>query len=64
MFGCFFEDREKYIPLKKAPQNMCYVYDKDGNKYVLISVHPEWLAMILNGLKTIEVRRKVLKEVL
>ena len=50
--------------LTKAPQNMCYAFDKYGNKYVLISVHSEWLAMILNGLKTIEVRKKVLKEML
>lgn len=50
--------------LKKAPQNMCYVYDKDGNKYVLISVHPEWLCLILNGLKDVELRRKVLKEMI
>jgi hypothetical protein len=55
---------EWFHPMTKAPQNMCYVYDKNGNKYVLISVHPEWLAMILNGLKTIEVRKKVLKEML
>ena len=48
--------------LKRAPQNMCYVYDKDGVKYVLISVHPKWLKMILNGLKDVEVRREVLKE--
>ena len=50
--------------LTKAPQNMCYAFDKYGNKYVLISVHPEWLAMILNGLKDVELRRKVLKEML
>ena len=55
---------ESPLPLIKAPQNMCYVFDKDGNKYVVISVRPEWLAMILNGLKTIEVRKKVLKEML
>jgi len=55
-------DGEWFRPLKKAPQNMMYVYDKDGVKYVLISVHPEWLAMILNGLKDVELRRKVLKE--
>ena len=64
MFGCFFEDREKYIPLKNAPQNMCYAYDKYGNKYVVISTHPEWLCLILNGLKDVELRRKVLKEML
>jgi predicted transcriptional regulator len=55
---------EWFHPMTRAPQNMCYAFDKNGNKYVLISVHPEWLAMILNGLKTIEVRRKVLKEML
>lgn len=50
--------------IQKAPQNMCIVrsyYPKNYfEKYVLISVHPEWLAMILNGLKTIEVRKQVL----
>lgn len=46
--------------LKKAPQNMCYCYDQDRkNHYVLISIKPEWVAKILNGKKTIEVRKKV-----
>ncbi len=53
---------EWFHPMKKAPQNMCYAYDKYGNKYIVISVRPEWLAMILNGIKTIELRRKVLKK--
>lgn len=47
--------------LTKAPQNMCNVYDRFGNKYILISVQPQHLVNILNGKKTIEVRRKVLK---
>ena len=49
--------------LQKAPQNMMYAY---GNyeRYVLISIQPQWLGRILNGEKTIEVRRKVLKEML
>jgi len=47
--------------LSKAPQNMMYV-ELDDIKYVLISIKPEWLCKILNGEKTIEVRRKVLKE--
>lgn len=55
---------EWFHPMTKAPQNMCYAFDKYGNKCVVISVRPQWLAMILNGLKTIEVRRKVLKEML
>lgn len=50
--------------LTKAPQNMCYAFDYLGNKYVVISVHPEWLCLILNELKDVEVRRKVLKEMI
>ena len=47
--------------LNKAPQNMCRVYDfKD--KYILISIRPEWLCKILNGEKTIEVRKQIVKE--
>lgn len=55
-------DGERFHPMERAPQNMCYAYDKYGNKYVVISVHPEWLCLILNGLKDVELRRKVLKE--
>lgn len=32
--------------------------------YILISIHPEWLCKILNGEETIEIRKKVLKEML
>ena len=49
--------------LSKAPQNMMYV-ELDDIKYILISIRPEWLCKILNGEKTIEVRKKVLKEML
>lgn len=48
--------------LKRAPQNMCYCFDENGNKCILISIHPEPLRDIVNGKKTIEVRRKILKE--
>lgn len=50
----------------KAPQNMMKVYDHwgKGNDYILISVRPEWLCKILNGEKTIEVRKKVLREMI
>ncbi len=48
------------VPIKKAPQNMMYCYDKEGNLYVLISIRPEWLCKILNGEKTIEVRKSIL----
>lgn len=44
----------------KAPQNMCNVYDKNCNHYILISIKPEHLCKILNGEKTIEVRKKIL----
>ena len=52
-----------------APQNMCYAYKYSYSKnklekYILISIRPEWLCKILNGEKTIEVRKKVLKEML
>ena len=49
--------------LGNAPQNMMYAFDGEEKK-VLISIRPEWLCKILNGEKTIEVRKKVLKEVL
>jgi len=52
-----------YFSCARAPQNMMYVYDGDEKK-VLISIRPEWLCKILNGEKTIEVRKKVLKEML
>lgn len=49
----------------KAPQNMQYVYScYDKNEYVLISIQPQWLCKLLNGEKTIEVRKKVLKRML
>lgn len=48
--------------ITKAPQNMCYCYDRFGHKYVLISIRPEDLEKILNGKKTIEARKQILKE--
>lgn len=50
--------------LGKAPQNMMNVceikyYIED---YILISIKPEWVEKILNGEKTIEVRKKILKK--
>ena len=55
--------------ITSAPQNMCYAYKYNYSKnklekYILISIKPEWLCKILNGEKTIEVRKKVLKEML
>ena len=57
-----------YNYIENAPQNMMYAYDvksfNNFEKKVLISIRPEWLCKILNGEKTIEVRKKVLKEML
>ena len=51
--------------IDKAPQNMMYAQDENQNKqYILISIQPQWLVKILNGEKTIEVRKKVLKEMI
>ena len=47
--------------VEKAPQNMRKCFDDKGNEYILISVHPEHLVNILKGKKTIEVRKKILK---
>ena len=40
----------------------CFYNPDDIN--ILISITPEWLCKILNGEKTIEVRKKVLKRML
>lgn len=69
-----YEDEWEY-PLENAPQNMrrCYstLYSNveadmpiRTDSYILISIQPQWLCKILNGEKTIEVRKKVLKEML
>lgn len=55
-----YKDYKTNAILTKAPQNMCNVYDRFGNKYVLISIQPQHLCNILNGKKTIEVRRKII----
>lgn len=53
----------EFYGLKKAPQNMMYVYDGDEKK-VLISIRPQWMCKICNREKDIEVRKIVLKEML
>lgn len=58
------EDCMNQKALLKAPKNMCNAYDVYKNHYIVISIQPQWLCKILNGEKTIEVRRKVLKEML
>jgi len=52
--------------LGNAPQNMmkCCEIKYFIKDYILISIRPEWLCKILNNEKTIEIRKKVLKEML
>lgn len=57
-------DSLAFMPVQKAPQNMMKVYDKEGNSYVVISIRSPWLCKIFNGEKEIEVRTKVMKEML
>lgn len=56
---------------KRPPQNMMkvwapaypsyrYSYPSIKDEYILISIRPEWACKILNGEKTIEVRKQVL----
>ena len=47
--------------VQKAPQNMCRVIYKN-EIYILISVQPQWAVKILNGEKTIEWRKVIIKE--
>lgn len=58
-----FEEPRKldYYGIKKAPQNMCYLYDKDGKIIaVVISVKSPYMRHIMNDDKTIEVRKSIL----
>ena len=57
----FFGSQDEFAPqVKKAPQNMMYVSSNGFDKLCLISIRPEWVCKILNGEKTIEVRKKIL----
>lgn len=62
----------RYYGVKTAPQNMCYKrypvpFDNElggweiDKETIIISIKPEHLKNILNGKKTIEVRKKILK---
>ena len=75
-FDGIYNDINNWKTIDKAPQNMMYAYDliselgfsetynRHFEKNILISIKPEDLCKILNGEKTIEVRKKVLKEML
>lgn len=68
-----FDEPKKlsYYGLEKAPQNMCFKrypvpYENSlggweiSKDTIIISIKPEWLCKILNGEKTIEVRKSIL----
>ena len=57
-------DEPKELNISKAPQNMMKYLDENDNLYILISIQPQWLCKILNKEKTIEIRKKVLKEMI
>ena len=65
-FKLFNPNYYLYTNIKRAPQNMCYVVKEPpmcfapSEEYILISIRPEWVCKILNGEKTIEVRKQVL----
>lgn len=59
-YACYSDNCKLYSSVRKAPENMMWVWLED-TKYCLISIRPEWVCKILNGEKTIEVRKKVLK---
>lgn len=58
----FYKDSLLKERILKAPLNMCKAYDKNENKYILISIRPEWLCKILNGEKTIEIKKQIVNE--
>lgn len=49
--------------LTRAPQSWCYAYDSQGNRCIIISIQAVWVEKILNGEKTIEIRKTYPKEV-
>lgn len=60
-------------PLNKAPQNMMYAFkyfpesmhiNNQFQEYILISIQPQWMCLILNRIKDVEVRKVVLKEMI
>lgn len=56
-----------YMPITTAPQNMMRVWLYENGEwvmYILISIQPQWMCLILNRIKDVEVRKVVLKEML
>jgi predicted transcriptional regulator len=50
------------IRIKKSPQSWCYARDQNDELCIIISINPEHVCKILNGEKTIEVRKTKPKE--
>lgn len=51
--GCLFEKNS----INKAPQSWGYAYNQQGNRCVIVSIRPKWVAKILNREKTVEIRK-------
>ena len=60
--GIYKDNGYRTKMVTKAPQNMQYVNDIFGREWVLISIKPEWVEKILNGSKTIEVRKSIVNK--
>lgn len=68
--------KEGWKRIEKAPQNMMYAYEllnfsdwrKNSRQYfyrnAVISIQPQWMCLILNHIKDVEVRKVVLKGML
>jgi predicted transcriptional regulator len=75
-FNGIANDVNSWKPIEKAPQNMMYAYELISElglsgtcnmhlkKNIVISIQPQWMCLILNHIKDVEVRRVVLKEML
>ena len=75
-FDGIYNDINNWKTIDKAPQNMMYAYDLISElgfsgtynmhlkKNILISIQPQWMCLILNRIKDVEVRKVVLKEML
>ena len=75
-FDGIYSNINHWETIYKAPHNMMYAYDLTSelclggtyNRYlkknILISIQPQWMCLILNHKKDVEVRRVVLKEMI
>ena len=73
-FDGIYNDINNWKAIDKAPQNMMYAYDLISElgfsgtynmhlkKNILISIQSQWMCLILNRIKDVEVRKAVLKE--